>query len=50
MENPSFFEAFQLAFELLIKWIFLSAVLLFLGQVALFLIYFWKSASSLSGK
>jgi len=48
MENPNFFEAFRFAYELVIKWTFVAAVLLFLGQVVVFMVYFWKTVSSLS--
>ena len=45
MDNPTFIEAFNLAFELIVKWVFFSAsLLLFIGSVV-FMVCVWKAIS-----
>jgi len=43
MENPTFIEAFNLAFELVVKWVFLCSLSLLFAGLVVFLVWVWKA-------
>ena len=45
MDNPTFIEAFNLAFELVIKWVFFSTLLLLFIGLVMFMVCVWKAIS-----
>jgi hypothetical protein len=45
MQNPTLIEAFDLAFDLVIKWVFFSALALLFGGLVVSMILIWKAIS-----
>jgi hypothetical protein len=45
METPTFVEAFNLAFELVVKWVFVGALFFLFVEFAVFIVCVWKALS-----
>ena len=45
MDNPTFIEAFNLAFEVVVKWVSLCALSLLFAGFVVFLVWLWKAVS-----